>query len=181
MVWRQIPTNAEGDSMNWNAPRWLLDEPERYWRKLWSWRPLYWLRCHTFTRYHVIDISGQDGYRWGWIDRDHAMFLACFKLLVEYVELERPFDVIDWDSDPDHQHAAREIRELYDWWKAGRAEEHRRVDEFFDEHRRDDGSVMGGWDSKENGEHWHRMYTALDTKDDEQLLRLMKIRRSLWT
>ena len=168
----------------------------RGWRALWRWTPLYWLRCHTFTRYHMIDISGQDGYTWGWIDRDRAMLLACFALLCEYVEREDPFGIIDWDSDPDHQAAAAEIRALYAWWRHGRREEAEAVDRFFGEHchqvpeevefpRNEDGTTTwnlgAGWDSAENERIWFERYTALDTREEEMLGRLIKIRGYLWT
>jgi hypothetical protein len=166
----------------------------RVWRSFWGLRPLYWLRCHTFTRYHIIDIRDEK-YRWGWIDRSHAMLLANFKILVEFIEKERPFDVIDWDSDVDHQHARSEMMELYEWWKRGREAEADAVDAFFEEHHRHpapgdefplgpDGMVTwntGTWDTDENESTWFRMYTDLEKRDDEMLARLIKIRNFLWT
>lgn len=63
----------------------------RYWRIT---RALsfaaYWLRCHTYNKYHILDLrpSDPDGYRYGYLDRDNAMFLAMFKCLTDFVELE---------------------------------------------------------------------------------------------
>lgn len=49
----------------------------------------YWLRTHTYNRYHIINIkSPNNGYKWGWIDRDHAMFYGMFHLLCDFVEKE---------------------------------------------------------------------------------------------
>jgi hypothetical protein len=149
--------------------------------------PLYWLRCHTVDRYHVINISGQDGYEWGWIDRDRAMYLACFKCLVEYVELEKPGEVIDWESDEDHSRAWKEIQDLYHWWKTGRAKEHAEHDALVDAWRKSypggdpEFRVKDGRYQDERWVTWLKRSTELEEKDDEMLMRLMKVRRFLWT
>lgn len=132
--------------------------PQRIWRKIKRWEPLYWLRTHTYNRYHIINISGQDGYKWGWIDRSHAMYLACFKLLEEFVELEDPEigtrTEKDYRGDPevipedewikyhkpsidDQLEGDREIRALYDWWKTGRKQEHDACDKILDGYSKD--------------------------------------------
>jgi len=50
---------------------------------------LYWLRTHTYNRYHIINIkSPQQGYKWGWLDRDHVLFLAMFRILSDFIEKE---------------------------------------------------------------------------------------------
>ena len=87
------------------------------------WQPLYWLRSHTFNRYHILDISGQDGYKWGWIDSDTQMELACFKILTNFVENEYPGHC-DWDSEETIRKVRDEIFEIYNWWTKGlKAEE----------------------------------------------------------
>ena len=154
-----------------------------FWYKFKSWKPIYWLRCHLWDRYHIIDISGQDGYRWGWIDRDHAMYLACFKILTEFVEQEDP--QVGLRSEADYRgdlsendwqqyyrssvlkqiEIEKEVRALYDWWKTGRALAHARA-----------GDIR-----KRNFDDWCAEMTRLDDQDEEMLLRLMKVRRSLWT
>lgn len=169
--------------MIWNLPRHELKyKIQQLWRDIWGWKPLYWLRCHTFTKYHIIDIRGQDGYKWGWLDRDHAMYLACFKLLTEFVELEDPtvgqrteadyrgdLDETEWlefhrPSIIPQLEREVEVRALYDWWKTGRKQE---------------------WDacyaaSNLKETKWDE-FTRLEEKDEEMLMRLMKVRRSLWT
>lgn len=143
----------------------------------------HWLRCHVWNRFHIIDISGEDWYDWGWIDRDHAMLLACFKLLRDYVEKEDPRvglvevrssactaggctslgDNPIADDTFAHVHrsqldAAREVRALYDWWTIDRPRELEAIDPA----------------------DWHTRQLA-ESKDDEMLMRLMKVRRYLWT
>lgn len=138
----------------------------------------YWLECHLRPshRFHVIDLrkhAGREYSQVGWIDRDRAMWVACFHLLCEYVEKENPFGFIDWDSDPGHRRAADEIVALYFWWKEGRQAEH---DEHDRRHEEAGGKFKGpAWDE------WCRRSDELEKKDDEMLDRLMKIRRYLWT
>jgi len=47
---------------------------------------------------------------------DTLMLHGLFQILTDFVEKEKPFDKIDWDSDIEHQHAKAEIKYLYDWW-----------------------------------------------------------------
>ena len=56
----------------------------------------------------------------GWCDKDHVMLHAAFQLLVDFVEKERPDQIVDWDSDPQHKHVWKEIRYLYKWWSEKR-------------------------------------------------------------
>jgi hypothetical protein len=61
----------------------------------------YWIRCHTYTRYHILDLSRSPyGYKWGWLDRPEAMLIANFQLLTDYVDLERPFKYHYRPDDP---------------------------------------------------------------------------------
>lgn len=125
----------------------------------------YWVTSHTLHRYHIINLRGEAGYKWGWIDADHAMLLACFKLLRDFVEIEDPkvglrklsdFGIMsgqDYDFVERQLETELEIRRLYDWWTK------RAVDW---------GSFE--WNSLE---HWE--------EQQQMLVRLIKIRGSLWT
>ncbi len=153
----------------------------------------YWIRTHTYNRYHIIDIRGADGeYKWGWIDRDHAMFLACFKLLTEFVERETPeiginetpletYGVEDGDESLEYIKAQiarhEEVRALYDWWKTGRKKEHDECAALADKLPEPVGLRYSGpkWDE------WRKKEEELEQKDEDMLMRLMAIRRSLWT
>jgi hypothetical protein len=179
------------------------------WRKLWDWQPLYWLRCHTFTRYHIIDIRGQDGYTWGWIDRSHAMYLACFKILMEFVEGEDPGIGLrseqeyrgDLGDEEWAQHRPcileqlerdNEIRALYDWWKTGRKQEQdacTKLLDGYDFRLRNAFKPVPDSDLLEyippakdpRWEAWKVEHDRLEAKDEEMLARLMKVRQALWT
>ena len=52
----------------------------------------------------------------GWCDKDCAMLHAVFQLLVDFVDQEKPDQIVDWNSDPEHKHAWKEIWSLYRWW-----------------------------------------------------------------
>ncbi len=52
----------------------------------------------------------------GWCDKDRVMLHAAFQLLVDFVEKEKPGEIVDWGHDPEHQHAWQEIQALYEWW-----------------------------------------------------------------
>lgn len=115
----------------------------------------YWLRTHTVDRYHMLDLRCHE-YKWGWRDRDMLILYACFNLLQAYVEQEDPFGFIDWDDNLVAQHIGNEIRALYAWWT---------------EERPMRNQIQSSYEA----------YESFDIEDDEMLLRLMKIRRHLWT
>jgi hypothetical protein len=52
----------------------------------------------------------------GWRDKDHVMLHAAFQLLVDFMEQEKPDQIVDWNSGPEHKHARKEIQSLYRWW-----------------------------------------------------------------
>jgi hypothetical protein len=52
----------------------------------------------------------------GWRDKDSVMLHAAFQILADFVEQERPDKIVDWDAEPRHRRAWKEIRSLYEWW-----------------------------------------------------------------
>lgn len=135
----------------------------RFFTNLW-----YWVTCHFWTRYHIVDISGQADYEYGWIDRDHAMLLACFKLLTDFVENEDPevgrrtFESVGAKTKEDKDawriqlKRDKEVRALYDWWTTERPKAYA------------DGAGF---------------QAMLDMREQEQkmLEKLIRIRGCLWT
>jgi hypothetical protein len=45
-----------------------------------------------------------------WCDKDYAMIHAVFQLLADFVEEEKPDQIVDWNSDPEHKRAWSKIR-----------------------------------------------------------------------
>lgn len=165
------------------------------WHDLWAWKPLYWLRCHTWTRYHIIDIRGSDGYRWGYTDPSFRLWAACFQILVDYIEKEKPFDVIDFEGGGQGE-IEKELKELYHWWKEGRKKEYEDCSAILDEYDRLQDEKFGKVSmldqlTKEEirsfrykHPKWNEymdLHQRLDRKDQEMLERLVKIREHLWT
>ncbi len=147
----------EDDAREAYPIRYFLTETCRHW---WNRnityrleRAWYWLRTHTMDRYHILDLRNAF-YRWGWQDVSEKILYANFNLLVEFIEGEDPFTVVDWSWDDRHAEAGAEILALYRWWKEGRAAEHAAEDADQDE---------------------------LDERDQLMLHRLIEVRGYLWT
>ena len=139
----------------------------------------YWFRSNTYNRYHIIDLRSDVGvkYDWGYLCGDTIMLLACFNQLRIFVEkqdglwfLQQPepkWDdtISDLEKKSYEEDVAiyKEIKELYDWWVSGRQAE------------------IG---ERELNECLYRLegsgYSTSD-RDDEMLIRLMRVRKHLWT
>lgn len=92
------------------------------WYDLWHYVPVfrdirdlyYKIKCRFFRRYDLIRTNLPKTH---WIDKDTIMLHGMMELLVDYVEGEKALETIHWEGDPLHSHAAKEIREIYEWWK----------------------------------------------------------------
>jgi hypothetical protein len=91
-----------------------------------------------------------------WCDKDQVMLHACFQLLTDFVEKENINDITDWEWHEDHKTAKKEIDELYSWWKERIIKDA-------------EGKVDPIW-----GEGQYDL-------DNEMLIRLVKVRKYLWT
>jgi hypothetical protein len=150
----------------------LKNKIKRYWHfsrpslPYWMTQAWYWLRTHTINRYHMVDgRSPQNGYGWGWIDRDRLLLYASFNILVDFVENEKPFEVTDWEWSEVQKHVKTELEDLYQWWKEGRAKEHAEVDKLLEV----------------PGSPWIEEQEKLNEKDNTQLHRLINVRGFMWT
>ena|SRR3990167_350757 len=152
----------------------------------------YWFRCHTYTRYHIVDFrSKKNGYSWGWMDRVDVLLYASFEILKEFVEKENPNlgNFIPHDSEDeafkvshDTWNAANaEILRLYEWWTKGRVESQKLYDELwktFDVKLEKDGFFC----SDENAYgRWTTMGDELEETDQSNLESLMRVRKFMWT
>lgn len=152
----------------------------------------YWIRCHTYNKYHLINISGQDDYKWGWIDRDRAIMLACFKLLCDYVEKES--GIVDWEWCETSKDYRNDMMYLYNWWKVERPRKLKEIEDFCNNNpsrpfsERSVKNEDGTWTllpesdkEKEIQATFVKMDEALEQEEDDNLIKLMKIRRCLWS
>lgn len=107
----------------------------------------YWLRCHTYNRYHILNMSNKDnGWDWGWEEPDAQILYANMAIMVQFVELECGFGDIGPDyeyvitapadevCDLHWQQSHAELIAIYKWWKYERKEEHRLQKEALEAH-----------------------------------------------
>ena len=91
-----------------------------------------------------------------WCDNDTIMLHACFQLLIDCVENEQLLTGhIDWSVDESHANAKKEIEELYQWWNTRKKDSvQNQIDDF-------------------NEQQY--------LKDNAMLIRLINVRKYLWT
>jgi hypothetical protein len=134
----------------------------------WSWlkqkfhRIKYWFYCHLIERFHIINLSGLQDYKWGYLDADFQLEMACFKVLMDFVEKADPKVGFNDEKyycsegeEPDEgikKQVAKEkeIREIYNWVKQK-------------------WHVRSDWDMKTYDE------------TTQMLIRLMNVRSRLWS
>lgn len=179
---------------NYSKIDYMKEEAQYYWNKIldtlfyipWHWFKVRFIPKH---RYHILDLTkGGNGYRYGWYDTDSRMLQACFLLLVEYVEGEKPFEIIDWEFDEATKEKHTEIKELYDWWKTGRAAKRAALAKEWDSLPPEETSRFvpvedGGFTihTPDSVRALNAKEDALDEEDQRNLERLIKIRGWLWT
>lgn len=150
----------------------------------------YWhpLKYRTTHRYHILDLrDGGNDYDIGWHDSDSQILQANFLILKNFVEKEEPFKIIDWEWNEETKAAAQEIKTLYKWWTEDRAKEQAELAQAW-------ANIKVSWkfEPQENGlsrfvwtggdtDAVHQKEHELYEKDTEMLIRLIEIRKSLWT
>jgi hypothetical protein len=92
-----------------------------------------------------------------WCDKDMVLLHACFQVLTDCVEKENLLEVHEnWETDPKLKKVKEEIGYLYHWWKQRKdIEDQGKTDEIWTEEKYE--------------------------KDNEMLIRLIKVRQYLWT
>jgi len=148
----------------------------------------YDIRNGLFKRYDLIR-TGLD--KTSWHDKDGLMLYGMMNLLVDFVDKEECFETIEWNSDPEHAHAAKEIRSIYRWWKNydNRGKE---IDNQLHVWHNEFEKRSGDWLNKFNNpvkskmedvefEKLHVMEELLIAEEEDMLIRLIKIRKFLWT
>lgn len=141
-------------------------------------------------KYHLLDLRQPKGtcdeYRYGWTDVVNKMLYANFNLLQEFLN-EKPYDLakdysleeIMKDDLLKHQYLfLQEAKFLNHWWKVLRKERYEENSKLFD---------MASL-NKDNPDKYREFMDAylkeserFQLEEDEMLLRLIKIRKNLWT
>jgi hypothetical protein len=163
------------------------------------WHEIYWGFMHrTFKRFNKVELRN---LKPGYYDVDLRLLHASFQLLKDFVEREKPFDSINWDHDETHQKVASEIKALYHWWTVEYPARADLVDQLKDDERPHGlenwstepggGAVYGGKESRLDEMMYPKYHATLRLQwdreeewireEEENLCRLAKIRRFLWT
>lgn len=169
-------------------------------------RPLkdahYWLVSHLIPsrRYHMLDLrqpcgkkdaKNIDCYRYGWHDVPEKMLFAMFNLLKEYLK-EEPYDLTsgysleEINNDPclKSQHESLlEARAILYWWEVERKEGYTRYYELLHQwsELRENEITRKNGEADEAFQELHDHEEQLEKTTDDMIVRLMKIRRGLWT
>lgn len=163
----------------------------------------YWLTSHLIPsrKYHLLDLRQPKSlpeeyqYRYGWIDSDSQMLYACFNILCNYVENELGEDspvkhefTEEELNDPQDGELNRnfkseydEIKTIYHWWKVDRLVEKKRCSEalttWYDAH----SEARHSEKEQQLYNELHTLDAGYATKEEEMLIRLIKIRGRMWT
>lgn len=154
--------------------------------------PIYWLKCHLITKhkYHLIDIRGPkndpESYRYGWIDADKKLVLSAFTILNDFVEDEMQHSYCPSEEEVEEnisllnqRNSYLEIKAIYYWWNI----ERKRQEVIHDE-------LLAKWSHarQTNDPMEHQIWVDLQKhedviaeKTDEIIIRLFKVRHSMWT
>jgi hypothetical protein len=154
-------------------------------------RVWYWVQCHTLPSYkfHIVDIretkSSRHSYRFGWIDSDGRMLLANFAILRDFVEKEKPSSLREYHTEEEidamgarsQQDAYDEVMALYRWWTLDRHTEEDRVDGLFDLSEK----ATTSQERHKLVQDWSQARDQMKNMEDEMLIRLIKVRGTMWT
>ena len=137
-----------------------------------------YLKLHTLTK-------GQ------WYDRDTLLLHAAFQVLVDFIEQERPDEIVDWEHDELHRNAWNELSQLYRWWKEERPQRRDPMDDVASPPQEEYRFLEGGQMTFPDREKYPEYYAAMDRsntlenewyeEDQRQLHRLIDVRPFLWT
>ena len=131
----------------------------------------------------------------GWYDKDEVLLHAAFQLLIDFIEQEKPDEIVDWNVDELHRKAWKEIKSLYNWWKKERPARKSPLDDNrlkrpplkLEKILGSDLCKMVEPDKKKYasyyralGEHW-KLEQKWEEEDQCNLHRLIDIRKFLWT
>lgn len=155
---------------------------------------VYWIACHTLPsfKYHYLDLRqpgnkeyGIDPYKYGWIDSDSQILYAIFNIFNSFMKKEGPYwycpSEEDVQKEPyllDQRNIWLEAKAIHYWWNVERLRQHKKCeDELLLWHEaRKKGDV-----TKISSSTLFKLEKERDDKEDEMLVRLLKIRRYLWT
>lgn len=151
---------------------------------------IYHLKVKYIRKYHHIKIDvrrflGPELYNYHWYDTDTKILYGCFQTLVDFIEEEKAGEMLDWSVTPEHVKVWKEVNELYDWWIKVRPNRDPgypkekdyglKEGEGFDKDTRQSKEYLKAFDKVREREN------EFENEDTEMLIRLVSIRKWLWT
>jgi hypothetical protein len=119
------------------------------------------------------------------------MLYGMMGLLIEYIEKEKPLEHIDWDHDEFHRQTRDEFLAIRDWWLNydNRCKEiEKALNDWHDERFKGAGD---NWlerlnepdtpESKRLSDRLNELEKKFEDEETDMLVRLVKIRKYLWT
>jgi len=171
------------DKLNEKETKWDIFVDNLYKIKWWikgKWERFY-CRIKFGYKPHIIKTGLPPAYFYG---IDHRMLYGMMSLLVEFIEKEKPFEIVEWESDPEHSNAAKEFTAIYEWWKKYPdllKKEEAASHNWYEYHKK---RKLPEFDEKEEMRLLDlSRQVEVDRYNQEQdmLTRLVKIRLFLWT
>jgi len=148
----------------------------------------HYIRHRLTTKKHLIRTGLEKGCWW---DTDSRMLYGLMNLLEEFIVEEKAFEWIEWNSDDAHRHVGEEMRLISAWWKN------------YDNRLKEIDDALSKWhDTKFTGgednwiedinkgdtpetemlyDHLYKLEADLEVEEEDMLIRLIKIRKFLWT
>ena len=148
---------------------------------------------HCFIlKMHLIETGLPKG---SWYDTDTRMLYGLMSMLDDFINKEKCFETIVWDDDPEHIRVKNEILAINSWW----LNYHNRKDEIeialhkwhLSKFGPDEDCKHSNWLEKLNqpdttgsklwSEILHELENKLESEEEDMMIRMIKIRKFLWT
>lgn len=154
----------------------------------WFFKDLKWGFIHRYIKKYQYHVLRPKTLEPGYYDPDTQILHACMEAFRQYYE--RGATQVEWDSDDQHKHVYNEMTDIYNWW----TKEYPTQEEKWEAANPFPKDIP--WKRLfSNGKHdndpdvvEHRRVSKLHREieekwcqdEEDMLIRLMKIRRSLW-
>ena len=154
---------------------------------------LKWGFLYRFVRKHQYHIIRPSTLKPSYQDARDLILHANMHILANFVEYEKKSGIVDWTATEEHQHVWDEANVIYDWWINKYPYRDEELDKKYPlpNEMDDDKPMLWMFYSRYENTPDAVEYKALlskrsdeelvwDNEDEEMLIRLMKIRLSLW-
>lgn len=162
---------------------------------------IWYIKYHTYLRYHILDLRQPKEYKCGYLDYDFRMLYACFNILNEYIKESRncwgkysiddisklkkeidECDVEDTRAIMQRQlEHLEQIKAIYEYWTVQRPKLAKAEDdaaEKWNNYRKKYG--ISDFRTQEAWKDTLDAQNAYSSAEDNALLELIKVRRGLW-